>query len=154
MLSASKQVLLPTPKQPHVQNNQPTDLIKALTGLINTYIQKTDHNSNMRLPTTTTTTTTHKQRERPRQRERIPKEGRTSRQTLKKRTTYRKNRHRQKHIQTTNTAYTINNNNNIEPQLETNQNNNDDDALVILAKHTTLTEAQKCILKKLSVACP
>ena len=99
----------------------------------------------MRLPTTTTTTI-HKQRERPRQRERIPKEGHTSRQTLKKRTTYRKNRHRQKHIQNANTAYTINNNNNIEPQLETNQNN--DDALVILAKHTTLTEAQKCVLKK------
>ena len=58
-----------------------------------------------------------------------------------------KNRHRQKHIQTTNTAYTINNNNNIEPQLDTNQNN-DDDTLVILAKHTTLTEAQKVYLKK------
>ena len=37
MLSTSKQVLLPTPKQPHLQNNQPTDLIEALTGLINTY---------------------------------------------------------------------------------------------------------------------
>ena len=47
MLSTSKQVLLPTPKQPHLQHNQPTDLIEALTGLINIYKKKkSDHNSN------------------------------------------------------------------------------------------------------------
>ena len=35
--STSKQVLLPTPKQPHLQQNPPADFMEALTGLINTY---------------------------------------------------------------------------------------------------------------------
>ena len=35
--STSRQVLLPTPKQPHLQNNQPPDIIEVLTGIINTY---------------------------------------------------------------------------------------------------------------------
>ena len=35
--STSKQVLLLTPKQPHLQQNPPADLMEALTGLINTY---------------------------------------------------------------------------------------------------------------------
>ena len=35
--STSKQVLLPTPKQPHLQQSPPTDFMEALTGLINTY---------------------------------------------------------------------------------------------------------------------
>ena len=57
-------------------------------------------------------------------------------------------------IQTTNTAKTFNDN--VEPQLETDQNNCNDDALVILAKRTTLTEAQKkkCVLKKGSTFIP
>ena len=41
--STSKQVLLPTPKQPHLQQSPPTDSMEALTGLINTYSKKTDH---------------------------------------------------------------------------------------------------------------
>lgn len=35
--STSKQVPLPTPKQPHLQQNPPADFMEALTGLINTY---------------------------------------------------------------------------------------------------------------------
>ena len=35
--STSKQVLLPTPKQPHLQQSSPVDFMEALTGLINTY---------------------------------------------------------------------------------------------------------------------
>ena len=89
-----------------------------------------------RIPTTTTTTTTTtilKQRKRPRQRERVPKEGRTSRQTLKKRATYRKNRHRQKHIQTTDTACTINNDD-VKSQFETDIHNEDDALVIIISK--------------------
>ena len=55
MSSTSRQVLLPTPKQPHLQSNPPpTDLIKALTEFLNTYSTTTA----MTIPTTTTTTTT------------------------------------------------------------------------------------------------
>ena len=44
MPNTSRQALLPAPKQPHLQNNQPPDIIEVLPGIINT--QKTDHNSN------------------------------------------------------------------------------------------------------------
>ena len=49
--STSKQVLLPTPKQPHLQQNPPADFTEALTGLINTY-SKTDPNSNYNISNT------------------------------------------------------------------------------------------------------
>ena len=44
MPNTSRQALLSALKQPHLQNNQPPDIIEVLTGIIN--IQKTDHNSN------------------------------------------------------------------------------------------------------------
>ena len=98
-------VLLPTPKQPHLQRSPPTDFMEALTGLINTY-SKTDHwNSDNTSNTCTNHNRNNQTEEGPRQRKRLSKEGHTSRRTLKKRT-YRKNRHGQKLIQT-NTKHTI-----------------------------------------------
>ena len=97
-----------------------------------------------------TTTTTTERRKGPRQRKRLSKEGRTSRWTLKKRTIYRKNRHRQKLIQT-NTISHNTNHDNIECQnihtvniiYNHTTDTKDDDSLVILAKQTTLTDSQK-----------
>ena len=37
MPNTSRQALLPAPKQLHLQNNQPPDIIEVLTGIINTY---------------------------------------------------------------------------------------------------------------------
>lgn len=51
-----------------------------------------------------TTVTTINKRKGPRQWERLPKKGHSSKQTIKKRTTYRKNRHKHKHIQNTDTS--------------------------------------------------
>ena len=96
-----------------------------------------------------TTTTTTEQRKGPRQRKRLSKEGHTSRQTLKKRTIYRNDRHRQKLIQT-NTISHNTNHDNIECQNIHTDNNiiinhttdtKDDDSLVIFAKQTTLTDS-------------
>ena len=102
----------------------------------------------------TTATTIHK-RKRPRQRERLPKEGRSSKRTIKKRTAYRNNRHKHRHIQTDNNnthTNTITNHDNFNSHDTTDlnniTNNRNDDALVILAKQTTLTETQKNVLRK------
>ena len=51
----------------------------------------------------------------------------------KERATYRKNRHRQKHIQTTDTACTINNDD-VKSQFETDIPNEDDALVIIISK--------------------
>lgn len=157
MPNASKQALLPnTLKQPNLQTHPPTDLLQALAGLVNTFSKK-----RTRTATTTTsapiptTATTVNKRKGPHQWERLPKEGRSSKRTIKKGKTYRKNRHKHKRIQNNDTNNNYNNiiidHDNTDPHdtIDTDNTMNDnDDALVILAKQTTLTETQKMYLEK------
>ena len=66
---------------------------------------------------------------------------------------YRKNRHKQKHIQNTDKHSINHDNDSVDQHLDLDKTNHtmyteDDGSLVILAKHTTLTNAQKNVLKK------
>ena len=45
MPNTSRQALLPAPKQPHLKNNQPPDIIEILIAIINTYSKKTHRNN-------------------------------------------------------------------------------------------------------------
>lgn len=101
--SSSKLGPLPsTSKQAHLQNNQPTHLIEALTGLLNTYSKNEKQQQQHQQPHQAQQFTRGK---RPHQRKRVPKEGHASGRTLKKRQIYRKNRHKQRHIQQRHTCY-------------------------------------------------
>ena len=149
--STSKQVLLPTPKQPHLQQSPPTDFMEALTGLISTYSKNGPPEQRRQYQQHT-----YQQPQQP-NRGKGPAKGKgfPHLKTDIKETNniQKKNRHRQKLIQT-NTISHNTNHDNIDcdrynnPIINHTIDTKDDDSLVILAKQTTLTDSQKSVLRK------
>ena len=131
--------------QPNSPVNKQTNPLEALAELLNTYTKKTSSNSSNNTSIHNNTTE---------EKAPLTEEASKERAFLKTNTIiYRRNRYKHTHTQNIDNHTThITSHDIICPQPHTNHINpiidEDDDALVILAKHTTLTETQIKVLRK------